>query len=656
MDLRFRQVHLDFHTSQHITGIGDAFDPDEFGDTLQRAHVNSITCFARCHHGYIYYDTRVNPERRHPHLKRNLLAEQIEACHKRDIRVPIYTTIQWDHFTAEQHPEWLALDADGKVQGTPPYEAGFYRNLCVNSPYLDFLKAHVTEILQTFEVDGFFFDIVNALDDSSVWTRSAMQAVGLDPADQRRRVEFGRKVIDEFKHDLSVLVRSYRKDCSIFYNAGHISPFVRPGLEAYSHLELESLPSAGQWGYLHYPLTVRYARTLGLDNLGMTGKFHTSWGDFHSFKNPAALQYECFRMLALNSKCSVGDQLHPDGKICQDTYNLIGSVYRDVERKEPWCVGASPLVDIGLLNTEEFSHSRIPIDSSGAVMMLQETGHQFDVLDTHSDFAAYRVLVLPDSVSLDDKLAEKIRAYLAGGGALIASYRSGLLPDESGFALPEMGVRLVGEAPFSPDFLEPSDRIGARLPQTELVVYRRGLQVEALPGAEVLAQVNVPYFNRDFRHFCSHLHTPSSRQVGYPGIIKNGQAIYFAHPIFSQYRERAPRWLRILFHDALSILLPQPLVRALGPSTLQTTLNEQPALKRRVLHLLHYIPERRGMEFDTLEDVIPLYNTAVSVRADQPVQSVRLVPEGMELAFTSENGRVEFIVPVIAGHQMIEIA
>ena len=162
---------------------------------------NSVTCFARCHHGYIYYDTQVNPERRHPHLQRNLLAEQIEACHRRDIRVPIYTTVQWDHFTAEQHPEWLALDADGKVQGTPPYEAGFYRNLCVNSPYFDFLTAHVQEILETFPVDGFFFDIVNPLDDSSRWTRDAMQASGLDPADRAARVKYGRTVMDDFKHE-----------------------------------------------------------------------------------------------------------------------------------------------------------------------------------------------------------------------------------------------------------------------------------------------------------------------------------------------------------------------------------------------------------------------------------------------------------------------
>src|ERR1700693_2230642 len=65
------------------------FDPDEFAETLVKANVNSITCFARCHHGWLYFDTRAFPERKHPHLQKELLPRQIQACHQRVIRVPI---------------------------------------------------------------------------------------------------------------------------------------------------------------------------------------------------------------------------------------------------------------------------------------------------------------------------------------------------------------------------------------------------------------------------------------------------------------------------------------------------------------------------------------------------------------------------------------
>ena len=80
LPLRFRQVHLDFHTSEAIPDVAKDFDPDDFASTLHDAHVNSVTVFGRCHHGWIYYDTKLFPERKHPNLKRaNLLKEQVEA-------------------------------------------------------------------------------------------------------------------------------------------------------------------------------------------------------------------------------------------------------------------------------------------------------------------------------------------------------------------------------------------------------------------------------------------------------------------------------------------------------------------------------------------------------------------------------------------------
>jgi len=40
--IRYRQVHLDFHTSEYIPDIAADFDKDEFAKTLEEAHVDSI--------------------------------------------------------------------------------------------------------------------------------------------------------------------------------------------------------------------------------------------------------------------------------------------------------------------------------------------------------------------------------------------------------------------------------------------------------------------------------------------------------------------------------------------------------------------------------------------------------------------------------------
>ncbi|MDP6349859.1 MAG: hypothetical protein QGG58_08815, partial [Chloroflexota bacterium] len=59
--LPLRWVHLDFHTSPFIPEVGTEFDPTEFVDTLQNAHVQVITVFASCHHGMCYHPSKVAP-------------------------------------------------------------------------------------------------------------------------------------------------------------------------------------------------------------------------------------------------------------------------------------------------------------------------------------------------------------------------------------------------------------------------------------------------------------------------------------------------------------------------------------------------------------------------------------------------------------------
>ncbi len=39
-EIPFRQIHLDFHTSEKIQGVCGEFDAEEFAQTLEDAHVN----------------------------------------------------------------------------------------------------------------------------------------------------------------------------------------------------------------------------------------------------------------------------------------------------------------------------------------------------------------------------------------------------------------------------------------------------------------------------------------------------------------------------------------------------------------------------------------------------------------------------------------
>jgi len=76
--LPYRQVHLDFHTSPLIEGIGERFEKSRWQETLLEARITSITLFSKCHHGWSYHPTKVG--KIHPHLNFDPLRAQYEAC------------------------------------------------------------------------------------------------------------------------------------------------------------------------------------------------------------------------------------------------------------------------------------------------------------------------------------------------------------------------------------------------------------------------------------------------------------------------------------------------------------------------------------------------------------------------------------------------
>jgi len=436
---------------------------------------------------------------------------------------------------------------------------------------------------------------------------------------------------------------------------------MRGEADCFTHWEIESLPSGG-WGYNHFPLFARYYQTQGKEFLGMTGRFHLSWADFGGLKNQAALEYECFRQLALGAQCSIGDQLHPRGRLDPTVYELIGSVYRQVEACEPWCVDAVPQAEIGVLMPGPVDHrqeSGAREILEGTMRLLSEVGQQFQVVDNAADLGCYRLLVAPDEVTFDEHLAGRVRAYLAGGGALLLSHLSGLGPDGAGFALEEIGLDYDGPAPYAPNYFHvtgEANEITAGIAPTGYVMYEGGSRVRPRAGTEALVAEAIPYFNRTWDHFCSHRQTPADHLSGYPLVTRRGRVIYFASPIFRAFQVYGNRVYKTLVRNAVAALLPDPLVKAGLPSAGEVTLLAQaqgPQGRRLVCHLLYYTPQRRSTRIDIVEDVVPLYDVSLAVRAQFGPQRVYLAPQGRDLAFERDGAYVKTRVPEVRGHQMV---
>jgi hypothetical protein len=667
--LRYRQIHLDFHTSEHIAGVGEHFDPVDFVTTLKKANVNSITVFAKCHHGWSYYPTKVG--RVHPNLTRpDLMGEMINALKDADIESPVYITVQWDEQTAHEHPEWRALCATNTFSGEIAMDRSSAKQLspawhalCLNHAALrKLILDQAREVASNYNVPGLFFDIVMANDCVCTACIDRMLANGLDPEDAHDRRTNDEAVLEQFRDETSAALFAQFPNLRVFYNEGHISKRGPERYKAYTHLEIESLPTGG-WGYNHLPTSARYAATLGLEYLSHTGKFHAGWGEFGGFKHPDALEYECAQMVALGSKCLIGDAFHPGGMIDHDTYERIAPAYARIAKLEPFLEGAQQVSEIAILSAEHMNPGagRNHPGDDGAVQMLLELHRPFDVVDLGVRFENYRLIILPDEIPVDDALAQRLESYVAGGGKLLASWHSGR-DGKGGFAL-DFGLGIEAESTgFAPNYAVMNGSLDIRIPTSPVVFYDDALRVRA-QGADVLGEIRQPYFNRTYQHFSSHLHAAAdinAKPLGVAASIHHGRA-YVAYPIFRLYRAVGQPIYRYIVDALIEKLMPEPIVTADLPSAGRLSLTHQEDKKRHVLHLLYGAPQLRGkaMPMDaggtrTMEIIedIPTIGP-ISARVRLPQNPVRLydVLSGEPLDWTlAADGAVQVTVPRMRIH------
>jgi hypothetical protein len=644
-ELPFRQIHLDFHTSEEIPDVAADFDGAEFAATLKSARVNSINVFAKCHHGWAYYDTKIGAK--HPGLRRDLLGEMVTACRANYIHVLYYYSLVWDVHIARTHPEWRMLDREGKVIGGIPGDAWPW--ICMNSPYLEHVVRENEEIIAKYEVDGSWFDILKQPVDGCWcrWCREERDKLGLkdNPRDIYRHNKIVAKRVEE---RLNAVTHKRFPQGLTFYNS-RLVVGVRDELPYYSHIEIESLPTGG-WGYTHFQQRVRYMRTLGKEMVGMTGRFHKSWGDFGGLKNQAALDFECLNFLANGTKCCVGDQLHPRGRLDKTTYARIGKTYELVEQLEPWCRGAHAVADIGVVSTAIYtpeSTQKLTPSDQGFTNMLVESHRQFNVIDLEEDFSKYRVIILPDEIRSSPELFRKLDSFVAAGGGIVAS-------GTSVSSWPGLGIEFTGPAEYKGEYLLARGNAFPGLDEAAYFLYQPGYSVKAQPGTEILATYGHPYFDRSADHFSSHKQTPVERRSEEPVITMKGRVAYIANPFFKSYAMDGVGAYKIVVDDLLKRLLPQPaLVAPRLPSTALLTVLEQPAERRTIVHVLYYPMTRRAPDIDIIEEPGLLANQEIRLRLPAAPSSVSLAPQGKAVPFRYENGYAIVLLETLEGHQAI---
>lgn len=650
--MRFRQVHLDFHTSEHIEDIGKKFNKKQFQTALKKGHINSITLFSKCHHGWAYHPSKANEI--HPHLDFDLLGAQIQAAHEIGVKTPIYLSAGLDEKMAHRHPEWLVRNLDESTTWAKDFTEPGYHKMCMSSPYLDYLVKQIEEVCNNYDADGIFLDIAGVQPCYCQNCIAKREELGLNPYDENDVLKHAEMVYKRYAEKTRAAVDKYKPNLSLFHNGGHIRQGRRDLVNYNTHLELESLPTGG-WGYDHFPFSARYCQGLGVDYLGMTGKFHGSWGEFGGFKHPNALRFEVALAAANGAKCSVGDQLSPSGEMDMVTYDLIGSAYSELEEKEEWLDNVESVADIAIISPEAYvgdlstgQMTKVDDSGSGVCRIMLEGKYLFDVIDFESDLSKYKVIILPDVIRADIDFAKRLREFCDCGGKVLATGKSALYENSNEFCL-NLGAEWIKENPYKPDYFRPLEKI-KDMGDTGYIMYGNGEKIRCI-GNELGIREN-PYFNRTRAHFCSHQHTPNSCEYGGAGMTEGKDGIYIAWNIFADYAQSGELHLKQMAIFALDRLLDTA-------KTLKTNLPAQGIVTlmkqsdRLICHLLYASPVKRGNGIEVIEDILPIYNVELAIKTDKKINKVYLAPQKEDIDFTYDDGYISVKLDKIECHQMV---
>ena len=647
-----RQVHLDFHTSEWVPGIGTRFSRENFQQALQLGHVNSVTVFAKCHHSWCYYPSKVG--RMHPGLDFDLTGAMVAAAHEIGVKAPLYLTVGWSANDAEAHPEWLARNRDGSLQlssfdpaASPgaPKPIVSWKILCLAGGLAEHVVALTREVCERYPVvDGIFYDMCFLGDKCFCDAcRSGMVANGLDPDSDADAEAYYILMRRKFMSDCADALRERHPEACFFFNGG-AEPYRPQYHELQSHFEMEDLPTT--WGgYDKMPLRAKYFLRSSQDFLGMTGKFHTMWGEFGGFKHPEALRYEVAAMMANGARCSVGDQMHPCGEMDFDTYRTIGHAYAYAETIEPYCFGTEETARLGILLSGDDN------SDEGLARMLMERQIDYDIVLREEPLDRFEAVILPDSVRLDERMADRLRVFAQQGGGILMTGTSGLDEAHARFLI-DAGVASEGPSAFSCDYVTAGRDLQAGIVSSPFLFYEGAWRTTVVDG-EVLAGVREPYFERTYGRYCSHQNTPNRLEAAsHPAAVRKGNVVWLAHPVCRMYFAHGAQYHRDYLLNALRLIHRNPVLSVAMPSAGRARFVRQPAQKRGVLHLLYASPIQRGRTL-VIEDMPPLYDVPVELRMNSPVGCVRLVPQGEAIPFTQEGGLVRLTVPVVRCHQAI---
>jgi hypothetical protein len=600
----FLGIHFDFHAGPDCKEIGKNTTREMIEGILDQVKPDYIQIDCKGHRGLSSYPTKVgNPA---PGFVGDPLRLWRQVTAERGVALFMHYSGVWDSEAILQHPDWAALNADGKPNGNATSVFG---------PYVDqLLVPQLKELAGVYGVDGAWIDgecwaTVPDYGEKAVKLfrdQTGFEDIPRKPGDPHwfEWLQFHREGFRKYlRHYIAEMKRTHPQFelCSNWAYTDHMAEPVSAPLDFLSgdYSPEDSVNSAR----LSARYLVRQGQTWDLMAWSFT---RNPSKDGRRQKTAPQLQREAAVVLALGGGFQAYFQQKRDGSIRPEQMPVMAEVAKFCRARQALCHHAEPVPQVALLLSTAGHYRKINglfnrdlSRVSSALQALLAGQYSVEVLGEHrltGRMAEYPLIVVPEWEYLEAKFRDDLAAYAKTGGNLL------LIGPKTG----ELFQTELGAARQTTPF--------ATLPQTNNV------EATAQPAASVsrLGQGRVAVTHFTFG--------PGKSRVS----LAAGQD---------------------LLNKLARELFPRPMVEVTGSSEVDVALNR--IRGKLAVSLVNTAgPHQREPILDTILPVGPL---TVTVRTDRKPKKVTLEPAGEELAFTYRDGTAKLLVPRVDIHSIVVV-
>jgi hypothetical protein len=405
--------------------------------------------------GYALWNSVVTPKYHHVG-EMDLIGELARLCREQNLRfVPwwLATGTGGVRRILEEHPNWQLL---GPPHGDQPGDRHNY--ICYNSPYRELLYEEVREVLANYEVDGIYFD---QLPGSCYcpWCQTKFERQYGHPMP----VVPGEFLVYDFPAGLPADLMEFRDESVRSFCRGirRIVDETKPEV-CYAQNWVRDYQARLATGSVNVVLPEFYQQQdlvpLGLKHRLTKAYFDHGaiWGNVrHSVRHDARHSpIRSTKMLLVDCVANLSAPVMLD--LCAMDFDATGTeelaeTFDHIRAMQELQAGAEPVRYAALLHSlpSYLQHSDHFDDAfEGLYRLMLEHHIPFEIVNERGiqrgELEDYSVLVLPDTVALDDRTVAAIRAAVKGGLGVVATHMTGMF-DAQGVRRPQPALAdLIG--------------------------------------------------------------------------------------------------------------------------------------------------------------------------------------------------------------------